>query len=1496
MSHFDMTRLFSGWMIIALTGLCIVCATATAQEDGWTRRVTPSHDTNYEPSTEFETPHIPYAKPYASGAINALFIVWAPSGRHVVELHQRMDMQFEYVGVGSNNMSWRASWQNPVNTVFSDGMERAAALVNNDHDVIVIGSLPWSEFPEELRAEILRRVNEGTGLIYSHRTWPSEADGALFEVFQGAQNSDNDFPPGNFRVAQYGEGRVAFLHNPMVNIIDNFYSDFTGFYEREVEQFARAMLWAAQREPQVRFASVNNVRQAAVEGGDATLTINNALAEAVRGELRIDIRRDLDRQYPTLYGGLFYQLRPYDSWEDIYSHAELYELEAETAETMSVAIPRLASGNYSLDVSLRDEDGRVISWRNFPVEMEQPTGIDSVSVSGADMDSVDFDDDAPAVWLAREDTADFNVSLHGNPEGVVRMTLMERDGRIIAISESPVNDPAISLPLNASKRMLVIAKAELLSDGAIIAEQRIPLLIKPEPEERPALAQRAMGCTLVRPDDSSLDISYFPGYNLPREYGILFHAWHDVQVHNFLGFPSLLEIPGITEDFERDPSLFDPEYRGTAAQRARDSVRPSTMPGAPGEPLFICDEWTWGYVGDAGGNRLVPWPDAANQDRSPHALAAFRRYLMDIYDGLNELNAEWGTDFEAWDDVMPYLHSDDYTEIPDEKHWPRIVDYMQFVYTGLAEYAGELSEAVKEENPDNFIATSGHYTNGMFTGMDYYQWTRNIPYIVPYYDPHVWRSFMDTPIAVWRAYGGTVHDEVTENLRAWTSLFQEVENSFWSREHPHMKPDFTFKEATEGYFSALREIREKGLDELLDGTENLQQIGILYHSASEVVYELNDWRHRGAGYYRDIHRRKKYVSYLGKYLEVLFPVWEWRFVHLDQFENDDFAGKPRPRVLILPMTEPLSDAEADIIRDYVREGGIVIADVNAGSRNQHGSLRETGALDDLFGIERTGYQPPVHNPPINLRPFLHGQQSVDALFPHKRPSGGDYIEGRDGKAIALNGRNQYIHVPHSPELEPTSYTLEAWVKGDGAIPNGTIISKNGNWRRDGYYSIAVAEGNAAAVLNIGGTVHDIRSEENPITDDQWHHIAATYDDAVLRLYLDGQPAAEKTINRQRTPQLDQPDPSNMLTGHMTQNVQPDSLAIGRTQFVGDNYGGLLDETLFYSRSLTADEIAARAAGGNPPEGVIAHWSFNEDTHAAVRDVSGNSHHGAFADFNIVPPTPIHAVRFEDGQFSYTPVTGGDTIRPNGARALAVVENDGEPYPAFLVNEYGDGLAIYLNFAPWDEVAAECIRMATGLQLDWRLEQPQYPTIDYVREYRSGGHRYFGAAGNPNAGWPWSNPDTLGHLQEGTPSTVTLPETMHIYNSRTSEYLGQRANFDIVLSPENMGAIFAALPYPVEGVGINLDEAAAAGEIARFNVSVAPEAARNETHVLRYRLIDPAGAEAKVYRGVARTDDNGIAAIEIPFALNDPAGAWRIVVTDIASGVEAEAIFELHNLE
>ena len=60
------------------------------------------------------------------------------------------------------------------------------------------------------------------------------------------------------------------------------------------------------------------------------------------------------------------------------------------------------------------------------------------------------------------------------------------------------------------------------------------------------------------------------------------------------------------------------------------------------------------------------------------------------------------------------------------------------------------------------------------------------------------------------------------------------------------------------------------------------------------------------------------------------------------------------RVLVLPYAQAFPAEFAQVVREFVAAGGVVVADLRPGVFDEHGRLLGKGQLDDLFGITRIG--------------------------------------------------------------------------------------------------------------------------------------------------------------------------------------------------------------------------------------------------------------------------------------------------------------------------------------------------------------------------------------------------------------------------------------------------------------------------------------------------------------------------------------------------------------
>ncbi len=175
--------------------------------------------------------------------------------------------------------------------------------------------------------------------------------------------------------------------------------------------------------------------------------------------------------------------------------------------------------------------------------------------------------------------------------------------------------------------------------------------------------------------------------------------------------------------------------------------------------------------------------------------------------------------------------------------------------------------------------------------------------------------------------------------------------------------------------------------------------------------------------------------------------------------------------------------------------------------------------------------------------------------------------GAVGLGFTFDGDDQFVSVPDDPSLNLAAFTLEGWIESAELLSPavGFIAVKSGTFGLQGYeLGVFNATGQLRLTLNGAAGGADLIAGPD-IIDGEMHHVAASYDGARLRLYVDG--GLVGCLADSETVQYGAASP----------------LYIGRRPeltFDGD-WNGLIDELSIYSRALCSAEIEAiHAAGGS----------------------------------------------------------------------------------------------------------------------------------------------------------------------------------------------------------------------------------------------------------------------------------------------------------------------------
>lgn len=179
------------------------------------------------------------------------------------------------------------------------------------------------------------------------------------------------------------------------------------------------------------------------------------------------------------------------------------------------------------------------------------------------------------------------------------------------------------------------------------------------------------------------------------------------------------------------------------------------------------------------------------------------------------------------------------------------------------------------------------------------------------------------------------------------------------------------------------------------------------------------------------------------------------------------------------------------------------------------------------------------------------------------------VVGRVGSARRMNGTTSCLASPRAPALDMTggrAFSVMAWVLPRVCPPqnDSAVVSKTGEYALHVHCGSALVAEECATTTDPGWTTHGSVS----VTIGAWHHLAVTWDGALVRQYVDG---AEVGVPRAMGGAL---DPTFALGapygfGVGCGNVPPTGVGTVAYEFTGD-----IDEVALYSRALMGTEIAA----------------------------------------------------------------------------------------------------------------------------------------------------------------------------------------------------------------------------------------------------------------------------------------------------------------------------------
>lgn len=862
--------------------------------------------------TSIVTPHYEWGMNYVGGPIRALFFVnmgsydgtWADEGtrlREVIELGERFALKADAVYYGGSGEKWNFHGN-------ALGAERAEKLLGKPYQLYVMAGIPLDKLPAKLQYEILSNVAKGAGLLCCGPGTEFMTDkrklplpGALADALPTVDDKNIADWAAAFKL---GKGRGVWLKYGSSALMPGKEFSYRALHEVDYWMLlvGRAAQWAAGLGSDLQLSAVLGKSPAhapALGGKVGEVVVNSTSANPVSGTLTLQL------------------VRPEDGVT-----VNLPEVQVAPAEGKPVAvpitIPKLRAGEYYLNAVVKSKRGTEACGAGNVV-LDSTYGVDSVTMNGT--------------YAERGDTISGKALVRGIlPAGsVLQLRLRDGYGRVLSQQDFPVKAGQVEYPFSYKPdqfaTILMRAEAVLLDGGSEVEMKQTSFTV---PKRRHGQMNFTMWDTPQDPlgyyvwdqlKDAGFNISLIGSFS-DRPTPTVMKAC-DISV---APYSTRIQDPKDEKGYMLPVCWNDEPAVAEYVQKIVDNQKHHREAG-----VFVYS------LGDEG--------VTLGCCVSPACIASYRRWLQGQYGTIDKLNDSWGTTYNSFDEVDLLDHKDNMETASIAKNFPRWYDRQAFARFNLARFSGRFGDAYSKLDP---LAKTGFEGTGGF-GDDYdaIMGMNNFYGPYPSIGDDILRSAYprDRVRSNWMGYSKT-GDALSD--AAWRMVMKNMDSvwywmwsgigDFWG----YVRPTFDYFDATADVTNEMKPVREGLGDLLLQSKMTDSGIAVFYSLPSALASQLENSKDFTTA--ESDHQTWTQLTYdLGL---------DFRYV-TDKMLNSGALKQGGFKALWLPMSQAMSPEQAQIIRQFVQDGGTVIADIRPGVYNEHCKPLAQGLLDDVFGIKRT---------------------------------------------------------------------------------------------------------------------------------------------------------------------------------------------------------------------------------------------------------------------------------------------------------------------------------------------------------------------------------------------------------------------------------------------------------------------------------------------------------------------------------------------------------------
>ncbi len=887
----------------------------------------------YEMDTEITTPHHNWASDWAPGIPR---VMWVSTGkRGLIETRQRVAMDSSYTPFDLFKASATAwTGEGLYKTARTDqGLpgqdsivlmgQRAVALIEAglaNMNVLVmdadsvnmlrgsmthshIAEIDFNAMPARLRRQILRRIDEGMGLVILGNTSMADQDavsGAALHEFIGPMHpfDSDERIESSITARTVGRGRLVWCDEKLgirhLNILHRYIRELPVALQApgvlrnlsliDTEEYTYAMLgkiilWASGKD------AVPVITELAMRNDDkGTVSLHLALTTPFDGFIEGVLRNRYNEE--THFGPLI----------------------VEGSQAVLPLPYSLSENQYVIEAVLKNTQGETVNFAAAQAEVALPVLITEVDTGTA------FHREGETIKLSAKLSVPFT--------GAAAVKVRDNYGRLVyatqqrSVSEATVLEFDIPVQYPLTRRWE--AEILLLRGNSVVVRMLRPLGIALPPP----------------PLDFHTETSLPPS---PLE-----GVFRDKLAANLIYGNSHTADIGMRYNFDFTGSSW-----GLSLGDPGDwveSTQPNVLAFSPSDPALRYNVIKTvrkhaPLMADLGINSYMIADELFSSGRfgpislCPYSRERFNLWLRTEYEQLDDLNREWGADYGFWNDVQPMTGD-------DSQHPGSHVDYRRFQIWEFAESARIFEIAGGDYMPD-FVA--GYSASGSWnTLLEFSGWVAY--YGVDEHVPAVMRRKKNRVIGAWYhpGYMFCENHEATCRRWPWWHLFRGTTrmNLWFTAGSPAVHDDLRIYKSYLWLGEEMRELRGNGLGKLLLHARRDEGRAAVYTSERNGV----------------VHRTLKTlngpdwacVRSLAPYF--VSRLIECRDISEYQVERGEITEREL-KLLMLPSVPSLSARERGELREFVCSGGVLVADFAPGTRNEHGTWMGDAFARELFGVE-----------------------------------------------------------------------------------------------------------------------------------------------------------------------------------------------------------------------------------------------------------------------------------------------------------------------------------------------------------------------------------------------------------------------------------------------------------------------------------------------------------------------------------------------------------------